>query len=110
MIKNGKPCDKKNRITDRHIPQKKSDHRPVLRRLRQKKSIKIALSSSQLRADVPPERARVEEEVKTNATMEDILKKEISWRGSKKNWPGRSRTGTCGENSLKTRIGDKKSK
>ena len=33
-----------------------------------------ASTSSQLRADVPPKRARVEEEVKTNETMQELEK------------------------------------
>ena len=46
--------------------------RPELRRLHQKMNSETAPSSSQLRAAVPPNRARVEEEVKTIETMRDL--------------------------------------
>ena len=43
-----------------------------LRRMHQKMNSKASLSRSQLRAAVPPKRARVEEEVQTNETMQDL--------------------------------------
>ena len=46
--------------------------RPGLRRLHQKMTSQTARSISQLRAAVPPKRARVEEEVKTIETMRDL--------------------------------------
>ena len=46
--------------------------RPVLRRMHQEMNSEAASSSSQLRAAVPPMRARVEEEVQTNETMQDL--------------------------------------
>ena len=46
--------------------------RPGLRRLHQKMTSETARSSKQLRAAVPPKRARVEEEVKTIETMRDL--------------------------------------
>ena len=46
--------------------------RPGLRRLHQKITSETAPSSSQLRAAVPPKRARKEEEVKTIETMRDL--------------------------------------
>ena len=45
--------------------------RPDLRRMHQEMNSEFASSSSQLRAAVPPKRARVEEEVQTNETMQD---------------------------------------
>ena len=46
--------------------------RPGLRRMHQEMNSEAALSSSQLRAAVPPKRARVEEEVETNETVQDL--------------------------------------
>ena len=46
--------------------------RPGLRRMHLKMNSEAAASSSQLRAAVPPKRARVEEEVQTNKTMQDL--------------------------------------
>ena len=46
--------------------------RPGLRRMHQQMNSEAASSSSQLRAAVPPKRARVEEEVQTNETMQDL--------------------------------------
>ena len=46
--------------------------RPGLRRVHQEMSSEAASSSSQLRAAVPPKRARVEAEVQTNETMQDL--------------------------------------
>ena len=46
--------------------------RPALRRMHQEMNSEAASSGSQLRADVPPKRARVEEEVQTNETMQDL--------------------------------------
>ena len=46
--------------------------RPGLRRVHQEMNSKAASSSSQLRAAVPPKRARVEEGVQTNDTMQDL--------------------------------------
>ena len=46
--------------------------RPGLRRMHQEMNSKAASSSSQLRAAAPPKRARVEEEVQTNETMQDL--------------------------------------
>ena len=46
--------------------------RPGLRRMHQQMNSKAASSSSQLRAAVPPKRARVEEEVQTNETMQNL--------------------------------------
>ena len=46
--------------------------RPGLRRMHQEINSEAASSSSQLRAAVPPKRARVEEEVQTNETMQDL--------------------------------------
>ena len=46
--------------------------RPDLRRMHQEINSETAPSSSQLRAAVPPKRARVEEEVQTNETMRDF--------------------------------------
>ena len=51
------------------LPTKPS---PGLRRMRQKMNSEAASSSSQLRAAVPPKRARVEEEVQTNESMQEI--------------------------------------
>ena len=53
--------------------------RPGLRRMHQEMNSEAASSSSQLRAAVPPKRARVEEEVQTNETMQDLneAKKEL---------------------------------
>ena len=46
--------------------------RPGLRRMHQEKNSVAASSSSQLRAAVPPKRTRIEEEVQTNETMQDL--------------------------------------
>ena len=46
--------------------------RPVLRKMHQQMNSEAASSSSQLRAAVPPTRMRVEEEVQTNETMQDL--------------------------------------
>ena len=46
--------------------------RPGLRKMHQEFNSEAASSSSQLRAAVPQKRARVEEEVKTNETMQDF--------------------------------------
>ena len=46
--------------------------RPGLRGMHQEMNSEPASSSSQLRAAVPPKRARVEEEVQTNETMQDL--------------------------------------
>ena len=46
--------------------------RPGLRRMHQEMNSEAASSISQLRAAVPPKRARVEEEVQTNETMQDL--------------------------------------
>ena len=46
--------------------------RPGLRRMHQEMNSEAASSSSHLRAAVPPKRARVEEEVQTNETMQDL--------------------------------------
>ena len=50
-----------------------SKPRPGLRRMHQEMNTEAASSSSQLRAAVPPQRrARVEEEVQTNETLQDL--------------------------------------
>ena len=46
--------------------------RPGLKRMHQEMNSEAASSSSQLRAAVPPKRARVEEKVQTNETMQDL--------------------------------------
>ena len=46
--------------------------KPGLRRMHQEMNSEDASSSSQLRVPVPPKRARVEEEVQTNETMQDL--------------------------------------
>ena len=46
--------------------------RPGLRKMHQERNSEAASSSSQLKAAVPPKRARVEEEVQTNETMQDF--------------------------------------
>ena len=46
--------------------------RPGLKRMHQEMNSEAALSSSQLRAAVPPKRARVEEEVQMNEIMQDL--------------------------------------
>ena len=46
--------------------------RPGVRRMHQEMNSEAASSSSQLRVAVPPKRARVEEEVQTNETMQDL--------------------------------------
>ena len=46
--------------------------RPGLRRMHQEMNSEAELSSSQLRAAVPPKRARVEEEVQTKETMQYV--------------------------------------
>ena len=48
--------------------------RPGLRRMHQEMNSEAASSSSQLRAAVPPKRARVEEKVQTNGTMQELEK------------------------------------
>ena len=55
------------------------DNSDGLRRMHQEMNSETASSSSQLRAAVPPKRARVEEEVQTNETMQDLneAKKEL---------------------------------
>ena len=55
------------------------DNSDGLRRKHQEMNSETASSSSQLRAAVPHERARVEEEVQTNETMQDLneAKKEL---------------------------------
>ena len=45
---------------------------PELRRMHQEIISEAVSSSSQLRAAVPPNRARVEEEVQANETMQDL--------------------------------------
>ena len=49
-----------------------SKPKPGLRRMHQVMNSEAASSSSLLRAAVPPKRARVEEEVQTNETMQDL--------------------------------------
>ena len=46
--------------------------KPGVRRMHQEMNSEAASSSSQLRVGVPPKRARVEEEVQTNETMQDL--------------------------------------
>ena len=46
--------------------------RPGLRRMHQEMNSEAASPSSQLRAAVPPKRSRVEEEVQTNETLQDL--------------------------------------
>ena len=46
--------------------------KPGLRRMHQEMNSEAASPSSQLRLAVPPKRARVEEEVQTNETMQDL--------------------------------------
>ena len=46
--------------------------KPGLRRMHQEMNSESASSNSQLRAAVPPKRARLEEEVQTNETMQDL--------------------------------------
>ena len=46
--------------------------KPGLRRMHQEMNSEAASSSLKLRAAVPPKRARVEEEVQTNETMQDL--------------------------------------
>ena len=46
--------------------------KPGLRSMHQEMNSDAASSSSQLRTAVPPKRARVEEEVQTNGTMQDL--------------------------------------
>ena len=48
--------------------------RPGLGRMQQDTDTEAASSSSQLRAAVPPKRARVEDEVQTNGTMQELEK------------------------------------
>ena len=48
--------------------------RPGLRRMHQEMNSEAASSSSQLRAAVPPKRARVEEKVQTNGTIQELEK------------------------------------
>ena len=48
-----------------------------------------ASSSSQLRAAVPPKKARVEEEVQTNETMQDLngtIEEQKYWRRPEGSW------------------------
>ena len=47
--------------------------KPGLRRMHQEMNSEAASSSSQLRAAVPPKGVRVEEEVQTNETMQDLI-------------------------------------
>ena len=85
--------------------------KPGLRRMSQEMSSEAASSSSQLRAAVPPKRARVEEEVLTNETMEDNSEKGDQLERFREELARtQSETETCGENSLKMRTGDKKKK
>ena len=46
--------------------------RPGLRRMHQQMNSEAASSSSQLRAAVPPKISRLEEEIQTNETMQDL--------------------------------------
>ena len=46
--------------------------RPGLKRMHQEMNTEAVSSNSQLRAAVPPKRARVEEEVQTNETLQDL--------------------------------------
>ena len=46
--------------------------KPGLRRMHQEMNSEAASSSSPLRVAVPPKRARVEEEIQTNETMQDL--------------------------------------
>ena len=46
--------------------------KPGLRRMHQEMNSEAASSKSQLRTAVPPKRARVEEEIQTNKTMQDL--------------------------------------
>ena len=46
--------------------------RPGLRRMHQEMNSEASSSSSQLRAAVPSKRARIEEEVQTNETMQNL--------------------------------------
>ena len=46
--------------------------KPGLRRMHQEINSEASSSSSQLRAAVPPKRARVEEEVQSNETLQDL--------------------------------------
>ena len=46
--------------------------KPGLRRMHQEMNSEAASSNSQFREFVPPKRARVEEEVQTNETMQDL--------------------------------------
>ena len=57
-----------------HLPTKPRPNkaRPGLRRMHQKMNSEAASSSLQLRAAVPPKGARVEEEIQTNETMQDL--------------------------------------
>ena len=50
--------------------------RPGLRMMHQKMSSEAASTNSQMRAAVPPKRARVKEEVQTNETMQDLSEME----------------------------------
>ena len=49
-----------------------TEPRPGLRRMHQEMNSEAASSRTQLRAAVPPKRARVDEEVQTNETMQDL--------------------------------------
>ena len=52
---------------------------PGLRRMHQELNSEAASFSSQLRTAVPPERARVEEEVQTNETIHDLNEVKKNW-------------------------------
>ena len=58
--------------------------KPGLRRMHQEKNSEAVSSSSQLRAAVPPKRARVEEEVQLNETMQDLNGKKDELEKTKK--------------------------
>ena len=49
-----------------------SNPKPVLTRMHQEMNSGAASSSSPLRAAVPPKRAKVEQKVQTNQTMQDL--------------------------------------
>ena len=65
----GLGCSRTYQPVEMPLPTKP---RPGLRKMHQEMNSEAASSSSQLRADVPPKRARVEEEVQTNETMQDL--------------------------------------
>ena len=63
--------------------------RPGLRRMHQERTSEAASSSSQLRIAVPPKRARVEEEVQTNETMQHLngtVEEQKNWRRPEGSW------------------------